>query len=126
MTMLEEAKLSIEEAKKDLDKIKEIHNYVCDKVIKLKKYRKSLRQRLKEIQSKDLTINTRKMLPSKNDQKNKIISEIMSMNGTIIGYEHELRYKLQWYNFQRKNFIKKEIRYLSTHIEYYQLKLSFL
>lgn len=66
------------------------------------------------------------MLPTKNDQKNKIISEIISMNGTIIGYEHELRYKLHWYNYLRKNFIKKEIRYLSAHIEYYQLKLSFL
>lgn len=64
--------------------------------------------------------------PIKHDQRFNIISDILSMKNTIVEYEYEIRYRIKWYNYLRKNLIKKEIRYLSAHIEYYQLKLSFL
>ena len=50
MKSLETASLLLKEAKKDLNQVKEIHVYICDKIKKLRKYRRSLDKRVKELE----------------------------------------------------------------------------
>ena len=55
MNSLEIARSLLKEAKEDLNQVKGIHVYICDKIKKLRKYRCSLNKRVKELKLNYLT-----------------------------------------------------------------------